>query len=344
MMDRQAAGGSGLSRTASDQLPAPPVFFPRVGKVSGVKRSASSTKTPHDADTDERPSSCVENSRAFLFFRISETRPPPPHRARSTGATPLGLLTRFLRACISRRRARHGAPLAPGKQNPALGLSLSLPAPDFSPIPLKPELNPHWPALMASPRATVSRCVGAATISPRDPDEGVQRFSVDAAAMAQSLVDRGVILFLIFCVLGAGSLAKACPYVLTGAAAGSGLRSDASERPHKRHLDGGCHGASGQPSASFLLAHPSGSATGDLRLSSDVLRADGPHPGVPGARSGLRRACCGHHRPRRGRELGEKSEPGSRRGRLSERSCVSLAPRGRRGCAGEAAASAVVLR
>ena len=48
-------GGSGLSRTASGQLPAPP-FFPRAGKASGgVKRSASSTKTPHDTDTDDRP-------------------------------------------------------------------------------------------------------------------------------------------------------------------------------------------------------------------------------------------------------------------------------------------------
>ena len=83
-------------------------------------------------------------------------------------------------------------------------LSLSLPAPDFSPTPLKPELNPHWPALMASPRATVSRCVGPATISPRGPEEGTQRFSVDAAAMAQALVDRGVrsaALSLFFCAL-----------------------------------------------------------------------------------------------------------------------------------------------
>jgi hypothetical protein len=86
---------------------------------------------------------------------------------------------------VVRRRPRHGTPLAPGKP----GLSLHLPAPEFSPTPSKPgEPDPRLPALMASPRATLSRCVGPAL----PEEEGVERFGADAAAMAHALADRGV--------------------------------------------------------------------------------------------------------------------------------------------------------
>lgn len=83
-----------------------------------------------------------------------------------------------------RARPRHGTPLAPGKP----GLSLDLP-PEFSPTPLKPgEPDPRLPALMASPRATLSRSVSGTAQNV----ERVEQFDVDATAMAHALVDNGV--------------------------------------------------------------------------------------------------------------------------------------------------------